>query len=70
MDQDVAFSHKIDYFTIFTEIQSLEGHLNCITGYGDFAEKVDFAYWRSFSGGGSAINGATPSSFYVALYKH
>ena len=28
---------------------------------GDFAEWVDFAYWRSFSGGGSAINGATLS---------
>ena len=24
---------------------------------------MDFAYWWSFSGGGSAINGATPSSF-------
>ena len=31
-------------------------------GYGDFAEWADFAYWWSFSGGGSAINGATPSS--------
>ena len=29
--------------------------------YGDFAECVDFAFW--WSGGGSAINGATPSSF-------
>ena len=27
-----------------------------------FIEGVDFAYWWSFSGGGSAINGATPSS--------
>ena len=24
---------------------------------------VEFAHWWSFSGGGSAINGATPSSF-------
>ena len=31
--------------------------------YGHFTEGVDFAYWWSFSGGGSAINGATPSSF-------
>ena len=31
--------------------------------YGNFAELVDFAYWWSFSGGGSAISGATPSSF-------
>ena len=28
-------------------------------GYGNFAEWVDFACWWSFSGGGSAINGAT-----------
>ena len=25
---------------------------------------MDFAYWWSFSGGGSAINGATPSSLF------
>ena len=31
--------------------------------YGYFTEGVDFSYWWSFSGGGSAINGATPSSF-------
>ena len=31
--------------------------------YGNFSEWADFAYWWSFSGGGSAINGATPSSF-------
>ena len=28
---------------------------------GHFTEGVDFAYWWSFSGGGSAINVATPS---------
>ena len=27
--------------------------------YGGFAEWVEYAYWWSFSGGGSAINGAT-----------
>ena len=32
--------------------------------YGSFAELVDFAYLWSFIGGGSAINGATPSSFH------
>ena len=31
--------------------------------YGHFTEGVNFAYWWSFIGGGSAINGATPSSF-------
>ena len=29
---------------------------------GPFTEGVDFAYWWSFSGGGSAIKGATSSS--------
>ena len=28
---DGAFSHKIDYVTIFMEILNLEGHPNCIT---------------------------------------
>ena len=27
-----AFSHKIDYITIFLEILNLEGHQNLITG--------------------------------------
>ena len=31
--------------------------------YSDFADCVDFADWRSFSGGWFTINGATPSSF-------
>ena len=31
--------------------------------YGNFFEWMDFAYWWSFIGGGSAINSATPSSF-------
>ena len=29
---DGAFSHKIDYVTIFLEILNLEGHQNHITG--------------------------------------
>ena len=29
---DGAFSHKIDYVTIFLEILNLKGHPNCITG--------------------------------------
>ena len=33
--------------------------------YGNFAELVDFAYWWSFSGGGSAIKGATLSRFIL-----
>ena len=32
MFEDVAFSHKIDYVTIFREILNPKGHPNCITG--------------------------------------
>ena len=32
MVEDGAFSHKIDYVTIFLEILNLEGHPNRITG--------------------------------------
>ena len=35
--------------------------------YGHFTEGVDFAYWWSFGGGGSAINEATPSSLYCTV---
>jgi len=37
--------------------------------YGNFAEWMDFAYWWSFSGGGSAINAATLFSFFVKVKK-
>ena len=30
--EDGAFSHKIDYITIFEEIINLKGHHYCITG--------------------------------------
>ena len=66
MVEDDVFSDKIDYVTSFQEILNLEGHQNRITGLrvtATFAEGVNFAYWWSFSVGGSAINGATPSSF-------
>ena len=32
MVEDGAFSHEIDYFTIFKEILNPEVHPNCITG--------------------------------------
>ena len=53
MVEDGAFSHKIDYVTIFKEILNLEG-LYWFKSYGDFAEWVNFAYWWSFSSKGSA----------------
>ena len=36
--------------------------------YGNFAEWIDFAYWWSFSAGGSAIDGATPSNLKTEYY--
>ena len=64
MVEDGGFSHKIDYLTFLEEILNLKGHPNHITGSRVTAtEWVDFAYWWSFIRGGSAINGATLSSF-------
>jgi hypothetical protein len=47
-----------------------EGHQNRISGSKVTAIllKGGFAYWWSFSGGGFAINGATPSS--LEIYPH
>ena len=41
MVEDGAFSHKIDYVTIFKEIPNHKGHPNCITG-----SEVT-AFWRN-----------------------
>ena len=59
MVDDGAFSYKI-------------GHPNGITGSrvtAIFAEWVDFEHWWSFSGGRSAINGATPPSFVLISHS-
>ena len=53
---NVAFSHKIDNFTIFKDIQN-----HGFKSYDNFAEYVDFAHWWSNNGGGFAINMATSS---------
>ena len=66
MVEDGAFSHKIDYVTIFLGDSKSQRASNLhywFKSYNNFAEWVDFAYWWSFSGGRSAINGATPTSF-------
>ena len=52
MVEDGAFSHKIDYITIFKGILNLKGDQNHITGV--FAGWVVFAYWWSFISEGSA----------------
>ena len=55
MVEDGAFSHKIDYFTIFQEILSLKGYQNHITG-----SKVTAIFlngWILPIGGASAVKG-------------
>ena len=52
MVEDGAFSHKIDYVTIFLEFLILEGHLNYITGSKVTADVVDFSYPWSCIGKG------------------
>ena len=68
--EDDAFSHKIDNVTIFEDYKSRRASElpYWFKIYGKFVEWVDFdscQYWWSFSGGGSAINSATPSSFQL-----
>ena len=59
MVENGAFSHKLDYITIFEEILNLERHQNHTTGSrmrGFFLlDKV-----VKLVGGGSVINGAYP----------
>ena len=68
MIKDGPFSHKIDYvaFCIGDSKSQRASKLHYwFKRYGDFTEWVDFALGWSFSSGGSAINGATPSSFIL-----
>ena len=60
--KDSSSSYNIDYVIVIKTFLNPEGHQNRISGH--FTVEVDFAYWWSFIGGGSAINGATPSSFH------
>ena len=53
--EDGAFSHKIDYVTIFfgdSKSQTAFKSHYWFKSYCDFAEWVDLAYWWSFSGKG------------------
>ena len=63
---DGAFSHKIDYVTIFLEIINLEGHPNRITG--SRVTAILLNGWMLPIGGASAVEGLlstgpTPSSY-------
>ena len=68
MVEDGAFSHKIDYVTIFKEILNLEGHPNCIAG--SKVTGILLNGWIlppkngwSFSGEGSASAACAPGLF-------
>ena len=65
MVEDGAFSHKIDYVTIFLEILNLEGHQNRNTG--SRVTAILLNVWILPIGGASAVEGLlstgpTPSS--------
>ena len=69
-NHDPDLSNKIDYVTIF--VRDSKSRRTSKLHYwfksnSDFAEGVNFAYWQSFSSGGSAIKGTTPSSF---IFNH
>ena len=66
--RDSSFSYKIDYVIGIKHFLNPGGH-QWFKSNGHFTEGVDFAYWWSFSGGGSANNGATPSSFKAKTIK-
>ena len=52
---DGAFSHKIDYVTIFKEILNLKGHINCITG--SEVTAILLNGWILPNGGASSVEG-------------
>ena len=54
MDEDGTFSPKIDYVTMFLEIQNLKG------SFSNFAELGNFAYY-----GASAVEGPQSTGFSV-----
>ena len=55
MVEDGAFSHKMDYFTIFTEIINLKGHPNSITG--SKVTAILLKWWILPFVGASAVKG-------------
>ena len=60
-----ALSLQTDYVTILlkdSKSQRASKLHYWFKSYYDFAERVDFFYWWTFSGGGPAINKTTQSS--------
>ena len=62
-----SFSYKIDYVIVIKNFLNPEGHQNPIS-YGHFTEGGDFAYWWSFSGGGSALQPAQQACFEFMIF--
>ena len=55
MVEDGAFSHKIYYVRIFSDILNLEGHRNCITG--SRVTAILLNGWILSIGGASVVEG-------------
>ena len=66
MVEDGAFSHKIDNVAIVGDFKSRRAS-KLHYWFKSYGKWVDLAYWWSFIGGGSAINGATPSSLFISI---
>ena len=64
MVEDGAFSHKIDNSQFLGDPKL---H-HWFRSYGDFTEYMDFAYWWSFSGGASTVQGLRLSGLPRLVY--
>ena len=71
MVEDGAFSHKIDYVNFLGDSKSRRASKlhYWFKSYGYFAEWVDFAYWWSFSGEGSA-SAACAAGLFLVKYSY
>ena len=67
MVEDGAFSHNIDYVTIFKEIINLAGHPNCITGSNVTAILLNWLILPI--GGASAVKGLRLQPAQQACFK-
>ena len=67
--RDTSLSYKIDCHSDqdLSKSHRASKSVQWFKSYGLFTEEVDFACWWSFSGGGSAIDGATQSSLKAIL---
>ena len=66
MIEDGAFSHKVDYVTIYYEIINLKGHPNRITG--SRVTAIFLNGWILPIGGASAVEGLRPTFIHNSSY--